>query len=77
MTDRSETSKDRVTQGENAPRSLNILEPGATQQDPQQLSGLLSEMQALFAIMPSVGQLANAKMATEEEIEAQFDNMPI
>jgi hypothetical protein len=43
----------------------------------QPLAGLFDEMQALMALMPGTGLSANARLSTEEETEAMFDNMPV
>jgi hypothetical protein len=77
MTNPSKTSTDRTEHDENNPLGAEVAPQGSESYKPQQLTGLLEEMQALLTIMPSVSQLANSKVATEEEIEAQFDNMPI
>jgi hypothetical protein len=41
------------------------------------LAGLFDEMQALMALMPGTSLSANARLSTEEETEAMFDNMPV
>ena len=43
----------------------------------QPLAGLFDEMQALMALMPGTALSANARLSTEEETEAMFDNMPV
>ncbi len=45
--------------------------------DNKHLSGLFDEMQALLAVMPGMGFDTSARVATEEETEAMFDNMPV
>lgn len=44
---------------------------------PAGLTGLFDEMTALMAVMPGAAFDANAKVMTEEEVEAMFDNMPV
>lgn len=41
------------------------------------LAGLFDEMTALMAVMPGKAFDPNAKVSTEEETEAMFDNMPV
>ncbi|WP_022702873.1 hypothetical protein [Pseudorhodobacter ferrugineus] len=43
----------------------------------QSLTGLFDEMQALMAVMPGAAFDTGAKVSTEEETEAMFDNMPV
>lgn len=45
--------------------------------DSKHLTGLFDEMQALMAVMPGMVFDQNTPVATEEEIEAMFDNMPL
>lgn len=43
----------------------------------QSLTGLFDEMQALMAVMPGAAFDMGAKVSTDEETEAMFDNMPV
>ncbi|MGO4909748.1 hypothetical protein ACEN2J_15595 [Pseudorhodobacter sp. W20_MBD10_FR17] len=59
------------------PKATNGTEPVHANADTKPLTGLFDEMQALMAVMPGMVFDQNTPVATEEEIEAMFDNMPL
>lgn len=57
--------------------AANDTQPVRASSDSKHLTGLFEEMQALMAVMPGMSFDANARVSTEEETEAMFDNMPV
>jgi hypothetical protein len=58
-------------------KTVNATQSGQASTDTAQLTGLFGEMKALMAVMPGMGFDTDARVSTEEETEAMFDNMPV
>lgn len=58
-------------------KTANVNEPVRTMLEAGGLTELFDEMTALMSVMPGAAFDPNVKVATEEETEAMFDNMPV
>ncbi len=60
-----------------ATQAANLNEKMTAWQTPANAQNLLSEMQALFRLMPGAVLTHDGPLPSDDEVEAMFDNMPV